>query len=390
MRKLIADNRGSALLISLAIMAFLSLIAIMAVNRSHTDFELSYNQLHEEQAFYVAEAGAQEALAELNSDNDWRSGWARVTFGGGFYSVTLTDSSADSTLFDTVIVKSTGWVDSALASVELETVPLYNHPFAFGMFGEAGIVLDKNTCTDSYRSDSGSYAATVLDSFGDIGSNGTVTSARDVNFGGGIAVATDGGISLGVHNTVNGDTTSAADSVDLGFIPDSEYDWAKANSDASTGISGSGYTYSNGSRNLTAGSYANIVLQSGVYYFNDITLGQGSTLSLAPGAAVTVYVNGDITLNQQSTLNDGGSPMDFIIYSRGSSLQFDQDNLFYGAFFGPNATIQYDQTTQVYGSLVGYSIKLDQGACFHWDRSLADITKGKTGEIVAVTWGEMY
>ena len=390
MKALLDNNRGSALLISLAVMAMLALVALMAVHRSQTDFELSYNQLHEEQAFYVAEAGMQEALVAINADNDWRAGFARVGFGNGVYSVTLIDSSIDTTLFDTVIIRSTGLVDGGTARVELETAPEYKHPFKFGMFGDAGITLDKNTCTDSYNSDSGSYAETVLDSMGDIGSNGTITSSKDVNFGGNISVATDGGISLGVNNTVTGDTTSTADSVDLDIIPDSEYDWARDNSDALTGISGSGYSYIHGQRDLIAGADANIVLASGVYYFNNITLGQRSTLSLAPGAEVTLYVNGDIILNQASTVNDGGVPPDLMIYSRGSSLQFDQDNIFYGVFYGPDAHIQYDQTTEAYGALVGNTLQLDEGACFHYDRTLANITKGKTGRMFALSWGEIY
>ena len=390
MKTKLSNNRGSALLISLAIMAMLSLVALMAVNRSQTDFELSYNQLHEEQAFYLAEAGSQEALAAINADNDWRTGFYRVSFGGGIYSVNLVDSSADSTLFDTVVIRSTGFVDGGTATVELETVPVHLNPFKFGLFGDAGISLDKNTCTDSYNSDSGSYAATVLDSMGDIGSNGTIISSKEVSFGGDISVATEGGISLGVDNTVTGDTTSTADSVDLDIIPDSEYDWARDNGNALTGLSGAGYAYDHGTKDLIAGSYANIVLTSGVYYFDDITLGQGSTLSLAPGADVTLYVNGNITLGQASTVNDGGSPADLMIFSRGTSFQFDQDNIFYGVFYGPDAHIQYDQTTEAYGALVGNTLQLDAGACFHYDRTLANITKGTTGEMIAISWGENY
>jgi hypothetical protein len=260
----------------------------------------------------------------------------------------------------------------------------------YGMFGESGIALDKNTCTDSYNSDSGSYVETVVDSMGDIGSNGTITSSKDVTFGGGITSATPGGITLGAFNTVNGDTTSAADSVHLDVVPDAEYDWAKAVSIASSGLSGAGYTYNAGQKTLVTGSYGNVTLASGVYYFSSIELGQGSQIELEPGANVTIYVTGDVILRQGSSVNVGGNPSDFIMYSTGDNLQFDQDNTFYGAFYGPNAHIQYDQTTQVYGSLVGNTLKLDQGACFHFDRNLMNVKKGKTGEMIAVAWGENF
>jgi hypothetical protein len=85
-------------------------------------------------------------------------------------------------------------------------------------------------------------------------------------------------------------------------------------------------------------------------------------------------------------VNDGGSPSALEIFSQYGSLNFDQDNTFYGTFYGPNADIQYDQTTQVYGSLIGNSLTLDRDACFHYDQSLYDIKGRSTGEMEAVAW----
>jgi hypothetical protein len=175
----------------------------------------------------------------------------------------------------------------------------------------------------------------------------------------------------------------------LDTLSDAEFDWAKMNNVAGDSMSGSGYTYNPGAGKLTAGSYSNILLGSGIYYFSEITLGQGSTLDLVPGANVTIYITGDITLAQGSTVNNGGDPSDLLIYSKGTALQFDQDNKFYGAFYGPNAHIQYDQTTEVFGSLVGGTIRLDKDACFHYDRNLMKIKHGKTGEMLIIAWREL-
>ena len=385
-----ADNKGSALLITLVLMFLLTGALLMTVNETSTDVELSYNQMHEEQAFYVAEAGAQKALSILNDDNDWRDGFDHVTLGNGVYTVKILDSTYDPALADTIIAQSTGEQHGARATVELTIAPIYKRPFMYGMFGQSGIALDKGTCTDSYNSDSGSYSETVIDSMGDIGSNGTITSARDVTFGGGITSATPGGITLGASNTVNGDTTTTADSVHLDVVPDEEYVWAEANSNAPGGLSGAGYTYNNGQKTIVLGSYSSLTLSSGVYYFSSIELGQGSEIKLEPGADVTIYVTGDVVLHQGSSVNLGGDPSDLMVFSKGANLQFDQDNQFYGAFYGPNAHIQYDQTTQVYGSLVGNTLKLDQGACFHFDRNLMNVKKGRTGEMVATAWGENF
>ncbi|MGH8014853.1 MAG: hypothetical protein ACREBV_01530, partial [Candidatus Zixiibacteriota bacterium] len=53
----IRNTKGSAILIVMALIAMLTAIAIMSIDRSNTDMEVSFNQLHEEQAFYNAEAG---------------------------------------------------------------------------------------------------------------------------------------------------------------------------------------------------------------------------------------------------------------------------------------------------------------------------------------------
>jgi hypothetical protein len=385
----VTNNNGSALLITLALMLLLTSAALVAVNESTTDVQLSFNQMHEEQAFYLAEAGAQRALVQLNIDDDWRDGYISVAMGDGSYSVAVEDSASQPPLDDTVLIVSTGFLDGTEATVEFTTVPVYIYPFRYAMFADAGIRLDRETCTDSFNSDSGSYDATHLDSLGDVGTNGTVESARQVDFGGSISTATPDGITLGEANTVTGDTTTTADSVDLAIIPDSEFEWAKSISSAPLGLSGSGYSYNNGNRTLSMGSSSELILTSGVYYFSDILMGQDSKITLAPDAQVTIYVMGDVVFNQNSTVNDGGAPSALQVYSAGGTLQFNQGNTFYGSFYGPNAHIQYDQTTEVFGALVGNTIQLDRGACFHYDRNLANIRHGTTGEMMAVAWGEI-
>ncbi|UCD95272.1 MAG: hypothetical protein JSU69_04275 [Candidatus Zixiibacteriota bacterium] len=389
MKTIFFDDKGSALLISLCLLGMLTLLAIMAVNTSNTDIDLSFNQINADKALYIAEAGAKHAFIELNNDNSWRTGFSNFTFDDGSYFAVIIDSSSDSLLDDTVLIRATGHAIHANSEVEVWTVPEYIYPFRYAMFAEAGISLDKQTCTDSYNSDSGSYATTQLDEMGDVGSNGTVTSNKDVTFGGGISTATPGGITLGVNNTVTGDTTSAADSVDLDIIPAAEFAWAEANSDAPDSLSGFDYAYNNGHKILSTNANGSVTLGSGVYYFSSITLGQFSQLNLAAGASVVIYVTGDIVLGQGSTINVAGKPSQLLIFSSGSRLQFDQGNTFVGSFYGPNAHIQYDQTTQVFGSLVGNTIQLDAGACLHYDRNLAKIKHGTTGKMILVAWREI-
>jgi hypothetical protein len=390
MRRLIYSERGGALLITLSIMLLLSMIGIYLANTAETDIDLSFNRHHYDQAFYVAQAGAKQAFVELNHDNFWRTGYSNVAFGVGQYSVALVDSAADSALIDTVIIRGEGSANQSRAQVELWTVPEYIYPFQYAMFAEKSIDLDQITCTDSYDSDSGTYAMTREDYMGDVGSNGTITTSKDVVIGGNVTTSTPGGISLGANNTIHGDTSSTADSVSLDIVPQSEYDWAEANSIAQSGLSGANYNYNNGSKRLTIGSNGTVILSSGVYYFSEIEAQQNSQILLEMDAEVMIYLAGDLILRQGSSMNAGGAPADMLIFSQGSTLQFDQDNIFHGAFFGPDAHIQYDQTTQVYGALVGGTIKLDKFACFHYDRALGRVAHGQTGRMLAIAWQELY
>ncbi len=381
--------RGSALLIALLLTGMLSLIAIMAIESSNTDIELSYSQSHLDAAFYNAEAGAKRAFVALNDNDDWRSGYADFGFGQGTFSVNLFDSLTTPSLADTVVIRSRGDVREAQAEVEMWTVPVYINPFVWAMFADSAITMDQTTCTDSYNSDSGAYAATVLQDEGSIGTNGRISTSKTVTIGGDAKTAVGGSITLGAGSQVLGDTSTTQDSVNIDIIPQSEYDWARTNSLAPLGLSGTGWSYNNGTRKLTMGSYSSVVLQSGVYYFSEIVMGQGSTISLAPGAQVRIYMSGNIDFNQNGRVNASGAPQNLQIYSQGNLFQLDQGNIFCGTFFGPNAHIQYDQTTQVYGALVGNSIKLDKGACFHYDRNLAKIRHGTTGEMIQVAWKEL-
>ena len=386
MKAILYNNRGSALLISLALMAMLALVALMAVDRSQTDFELSYNQLHEEQAFYVAEAGMQEALVAINADNDWRAGFTRVGFGGGVYSVTLIDSSIDTTLFDTVIIRSTGLVDGGTARVELETAPGVFNPFKYALFGDDWIEFKNSSLVDSYDSDSGTYAATSEFDNGDVGSNGEIDVKNSADLGGDVSTSLDGGLDINAGATVAGDTTSEAPEVILPPISAEEFAAAEATNDNATGMSGS-YSYNPVSHALEITN--TLTLQSGTYYFSDITTKNNADLVLAPGASVTIYVNGDIELKNSVTVNDGGSPGDCMIYSSGD-LYLKNSGDFYGTFYSPEGFADLANSGDIYGSIFAGTMTIHNSAGFHYDKDLDDFEKKDTGKMVVVSWGEIY
>jgi len=383
------SQKGSAILIVMALVAMLTILAIMSVDRSNTDMELSANLQQEEKAFYLAEAGSARALVDINKDNSWRAGYYKQVLEGGNYTVTLTDSLTNPNLKDSVVLKSAGIYREGTANIESWLVPVYNYPFRYAMFANGGIDMSQGSCTDSYNSDSGSYDVTKLSEGGNVGTNAAITLSQDVVVGGDVQTATPGSIIKDSSVTITGDTTTHADSVNLDIIPTSEYDWAKLVSNAPAGFSGSNYTYNNGQKSLTIKADGNLQLQSGVYYFSDIQLQQNGKLTLAPGAEVTIYLTGNLTLQQYSTINLGGAPSDLVIFSKGTTFSMFQNTAFYGSFYGPNATYKGRQDMSLYGSIVASDITLHQNTCFHYDRNLGNVRHGTTGEMIAVAWRQM-
>ncbi|MCH9032663.1 MAG: hypothetical protein IIB00_10455 [candidate division Zixibacteria bacterium] len=382
------NNSGSALLISLALILMLSGVAMMATDRATTDIDLSYNQIHNEQAFYIAEAGLIRAEKELDDSTRWRNGYNNESFGGGTFTVTIRDSSIVAGLDDTMIILSTGDIVNAQVTLEALAVPRYLYPFDYAAFGDSAMVFDQGSCSDSYNSDSGTYAATQDTLGGDIGSNGTVTLEGGSTIGGDASTTEDGGFDISGGSTITGDTTGYMPTQTLPDIPPEEFVYAEANSLAPTGFTGT-YSYDPVTHDLVVGRDDTLVLASGVYYLNNITLEQYSSIQLAPGADVKIYATGDIDAGRYSSMNPDGSPISFQIYSSGSEFELARDSEFRGIFYGPDAAVTITQNDLIYGSLVGASIGMHRSTCIHYDRSLAGGFRLELGPVDIVAWREM-
>jgi Tfp pilus assembly protein PilX len=384
----INNQRGGALLITLAIMIMLTIAALIAVDTATTDIDLSFNQLHHDKAFYVAEAGINRAVDKLNDDNAWIIGYANVAFDDGHYWVAVMDSSVNPPLYDTVILRSASIVDQARANIEAWVVPQYKRPFEYALFARDTLQISNNTCTDSYNSDSGSYFATQLNDKGNVGSNGYVSIFNSTSIGGNASSATSGGMYMDREDAVTGDTATGVDPLDMNMIDSSQFSWAETVNMAPAGFTGT-YSYNPVYDRLKIDGSQSLVLSGGVYFFNDIEIKTGGSLQVQAGEKVTIYVTGNITLNQSSSLNPGGAAGNVQIYSLGSSLFIGQSAEFRAAFWGPNAEVTIRNNTDVYGGIVGSKVVVDNHACFHYDRSLAQINLGKTGEMEMIAWREM-
>jgi len=387
MKWLNSGQRGGALLIALCVMLLLTIAAIMAVDTAQTDIQLSFNGLNSSKAFYIAEAGVNKALTQLNADNDWNIGYSEIAFERGTYWVAIVDSFTNSALFDTIIIQSTSHMEEAVANIWAWTVPEYEYPFQYAVFSDLDISLGNNTCTDSYNSDSGSYDETLDTLGGDIASNGTVTLDQIADVNGDIYSAVDSGILISINASVTGDTATNVPEHELEPIPESDFIWAESVSLAPTGFIGD-YDYDPIDKSLTVGANEKLVLSGGVYYLSKITLENNAILEVAAGEEVIIYMTDSLILYEASSLNAGLPPPSLAIFSSGGVYTLGQDTEISAAFYGPEAELLLENSCEVYGSILANQVDMENIACVHYDRALSDLRGGKTGVITMIAWRE--
>ncbi len=383
------NNRGSALLISLALLGMLTLVAIVAVDQANTDIDLSYNNMHAEQAFYVAEAGLDHAQSLIAADHSWNAGLNDIAFNGGAYSVTVTDSSVNPALADSIVLTSTATLSSGKSTLEAVVMPERFYPYRYGLYADKAISIDNSVGTDSYNSDSGSYASTVENLYGSVGANGTILIENNPTIAGNVHSATAGGITITGSGTVLGDTSSTCKPKDYSQLVSADaFAWAETQNKAPLGMYGS-FAYHNWSRNVYVAGGQTMTLQSGVYVFNNVTLDQSAQIKVAPGADVIIYMTGDMTMRNKSMINDGGKPASLQIYSSGDHFTMGQSAEFTGTVVAPYVDFNLSNYADFYGAMMADRVDLSNNPGFHYDRSLGTIAMGYTGRIVRVAWREM-
>lgn len=383
------NEKGSALFIALILTGLLSMVAVMAIDNSNTEMELTYNKVNLDRSFYVAEAGVKHASALIATTPGWNAGLVNVGFSDGEYSVVVNDSSINPALVDSVVVVSRGEVNGAHSTVEATLIPEPFYPFRYGLYADDSVLIENSVNTDSYNSDSGSYASTRTDSYGSVGSNGTITLENNLTIAGDVTSATPGGISITGGGTVLGDTTSTAPELDFSnLVNQDDFDYAQTVSLAPLGMSGT-FSYTSSTGNLKVTKDKTVVLQSGIYLFNDITMDLNSQLVIAPGANVQIYMTGDLTMRNKSMINHNGKPANLELYSMGSKFIMEQSTEFTGVVVAPNVNFSLNQYVDFYGALLSNTIDLRNNPRFHYDRSLYNVKRGTTGRMIQVAWREL-
>ncbi len=96
----ISDNQwesGSVLLVVVLLVALLAALVMGHVQVNTEEIQLMQNHVGGAEALAIAEAGLNDALAQLRQDPGWRAGYADKSFGGGSYTVVVDGPTVTST-----------------------------------------------------------------------------------------------------------------------------------------------------------------------------------------------------------------------------------------------------------------------------------------------------
>jgi len=103
---------GSVLLVVVLLVALLAAVVMGHLQINTEEIQLMQNQIGGAEALALAEAGVNDALAQLKQDSGWYAGFADKPFGAGSYTVVVQGSAVTSTA-----VTSRGFVAKVRAEV---------------------------------------------------------------------------------------------------------------------------------------------------------------------------------------------------------------------------------------------------------------------------------
>jgi Tfp pilus assembly protein PilX len=429
-------QRGSLLVVTMlfATLLVVALSTYVALN-THS-LKMANRSFYATEAMNMAESGLEEAVwsfnqANLGSTTAW-DGWTIVgdaatrTFSNfvlgagatGSVKVYVDHYNPAPTVQPIVVAKSTVTLPNNGGSVSkyVEIKMKRRTYFAAGLVAKNNIYFSGNTASvDSWISDPDNddatpaigYSAGIKRDKGSVG-GASVTSTLVLGNADIFGTAAVGGSStaaitvgsngrVGPFSTANGvkDPASVATdfSTNLETISNPVTGTTIASLGATIGTTGTATIWRTPtiSNSLTVYGDVTMILTAGAGVDAiDITGSEGITL--AAGATLTIYTEGDVKLAGNGLLNNNDDPSTFQIWGTSTSsfsqdIQIAGNGALKGIVYAPNGHVKINGNGDVMGAVVGKEITVVGNAAFHYDESLADW--GKNTPFGIYKWREL-
>ncbi|MFB3820258.1 MAG: PilX N-terminal domain-containing pilus assembly protein [Candidatus Methylomirabilales bacterium] len=368
------SRRGAALVIVMLVMAVLLLAGTTFLTISSTESQIALNERASVQAFHLAEAGLQGAIALADLNNSYTGDSGAIAMGSGqTVRFTLTNTSSLCAVGPAKEVVSTGTVTvpGGQAQVEVHAViERISYPFRWAAFSavpnqiitdgriEKELWLDDDARTDSYDSTAGVYdAASNRGQAGHVGANGDVWLDD--------RVAVSGNVRAGdARNFTSSYSVSGSTLQRLSPNSDSPGESLPPVTPPVTP-----------SQSFTVGGGDTRTLNPGTYYYTSFSMGNNTTLAVAPGGPVTIYISGNITIGDNVTIGSHPPTQLRIIaksdgdWSTTRVLNAGNDLRFQGTLYGRNTNITLGDRAQIHGSIIGYMVGVGKNGALHFDQA---------------------
>lgn len=364
-------------------------------------------------ALLMAEAGIEEGMAQINSGlgtNNMGSaksnGWAgpslsgiygpkKITWNNGYYVSTITITSS------VPIITATGYVTiPALSATVSRTVQLAASPtpaFLGGMVSLLDVDLKGNNIyVDSYDSNDPKHSTNGLYYYpwrkagGDVASTLGTVNIGNADIKGKVYTGPGGTYSILKNGSV-GDLNWAGPGVQDGWFkndfnadfPDVQAPYSTGfNVPASTKVSGTNVIALSGNTQYITSTLdlktGDLLLVTGtnttLYVTGNLTMSGSSSISIAPGASLTVYVGGASTTF--TSVNTTGSADTFQYYGLPTNTQvtWNGNDFYRGTVYAPEAVFTLggggSNTYDYQGACVVKSAKMNGKFNFHYDEGL--------------------
>ncbi len=387
-------EEGIALVITLMVMTILLLMGTAFLSISSTETLIAINERNRLQAFHLAEAGAERAIAELGA-NDTYPGTVDTALGPGTYGIAVSTPPPPANP-DQRLVTGTGCVRDCLALVramaQVEVLVQKTSPFQRALAGLQLVELEDRVVVDSYDSAQGPYNPATAGAEGHIASNGDITLQTNNTVKGDAQAG--GSITLGAGSTITGSVIQGFPTVNAGAtIP------YPPCSPIVPGINPPG-AYDGATCNLIVDGGDTVTLDEGTYAFNKVALGPGAKLALS-GGPVTIYMTDQFTAGNGAVINTSKEPTKLLIFSSydgtdgngtDAILMAAGSGEFYGGIYALNGEVEFNEGGwQIYGAIVGKRIDIEDDTFVHYDLALAQLsTPADRFRPLASTWREVF
>ena len=396
-------ERGAVLILALLISVVMAILAVpyMAkLSGRYKTTERAYDSLAAE---YLAEAGIERAIWELNygSISSWGGSSSQRTLtmtnvqasnGAviGSISIIVNDPGGAAPVIETtgsVVHTGSATINKTIRVSLSQPAGVYN----FAIFGSEWAWAHGSAILDSYDSSLGVYGGGNVASHATVGCNTTggdkkiwIEQTAKVYGDCKCGYQTDPNTMIWVDPTALVTGTKTALSSAKVFAP----------AIAPTGLTNKGNYKVNDNTTLnlsTSGKYGTLELgnRATLNITGDVTLhvttklktGDAATINVAAGAKLTVVLDhsggrgGVLEMNNSTIINTASlKPSDLSIVGTSActgDLNFKSQSNFYGNVYVPSGNLKFENTPQVFGSVIAKQIELKGTTKFHYDEALA-------------------